>query len=180
MPPVDPASPVNEQPKKPEASPKNFKAALLRLVGDGKNLPGVILAGAALVTAITSMVKAVDTSVERASYEAVSKEIQDLKTNQNAMWETLKAVSSAKPPTVTFVTPPVSSALPVENTAKPVAVNTTRATRGVAPAAPTPAATASAIVAVVMSPPPPPAAPAPPKMSYDMPSFDDVQAAAAD
>jgi type II secretory pathway pseudopilin PulG len=184
MPANDPAKPDNaipeasKEPAKTDPPAKTLKSAVLRVIGDGKHLPGVIMATAALVTAITSMVKAVDTSVERASYNALSKEIRGMKTDQKALWEVVQTLSSAKP-TVTLVTPPTPSAAATTAatapSARPPRIGALALmARPTASAVATPSATP---VMVVVEPPRPPM---PPRMvRVETPSFDQVQAAAA-
>jgi len=88
-------------------------------LGDLKQLATLIAAVTALVTACTSLVKALDKSVEQASYETLSAHIVELQGDNAALHKTLDALkaepapsSSAAPSTSASAAAPSPSAAP--------------------------------------------------------------------
>lgn len=90
-------------------APRNFKSAVLRVISDPKNLPAIIVSVASLVTAITSLVKALDTTIAQASYETLAKQVTALQDRQEQMWQIVQTASSAEPPQVTVFAPLASA-----------------------------------------------------------------------
>ena len=74
--------------KKSMADPKPVRFLDLKMIVSG------IMALTALVTAITSLVKAVDKRVEQASYEALAQSIKDMQTDQANLRVELMALQS--------------------------------------------------------------------------------------